>query len=232
MDLRIERAAEALGRSAPELPPAVAFAAVEASTLPPMLAGVRIAIARDAAFSFLYRANLDTLAALGARLLFFSPLAHEPLPEAQALYLPGGYPELHADRLASHPGLRQAVHAHHAQGRAIVAECGGLLALLETLTSIDGRSTPMLGLLPGQARMQERLVNIGLHSAHLPEGTLRGHSFHHARVDTPLEPAGLTEAERHHGHGEAVYRVGRLHASFLHLYFPSNPQAVAQLFRP
>jgi cobyrinic acid a,c-diamide synthase len=232
MDQRIARAADALGRSHPELPPTVEFAAVEASPLPPLLAGVRIAVARDAAFSFLYRANLDTLAALGAQLLFFSPLAHEPLPDAHALYLPGGYPELHGDRLASHPSLRQAVQAHHAQGRPIVAECGGLLALLETLTGVDGRSVPMLGLLPGEATMQERLVNIGLHSAHLPEGTLRGHSFHHALVHTPLQPELLTNAERHHGHGEAVFRVGRLHASFLHLYFPSNPAAVAQLFKP
>jgi len=88
---------------AQSLPPAVSFAPREAPLLSRLLAGRRIAVARDAAFSFLYRANLDCLAAMGAELNFFSPLADEPVPRADSLYLPGGYPELHAARLASNP---------------------------------------------------------------------------------------------------------------------------------
>jgi len=233
LEQRIERAAQALGAIAPRLPEAVRFEAAHEAPLPALLAGVRIAVARDAAFSFLYRANLDMLQALGAELLFFSPLADEPVPAAaQAVYLPGGYPELHLDSLGRDGATRASIKAHHAHGRPLVAECGGMLALLDSLTDAQGRSAPGWGLLPGRAVMETRRVNLGLHSADLPEGRMRGHTFHHARMETPLLPVALTQAQRHHGKPEGVYRAGRLHASFLHLYFPSNPAAVAALFRP
>ncbi len=232
LEQRIERAADAIGQTAPALPPAVVFQAVEPEPLPAALRGVRIAIARDPAFSFLYHANLETLRALGAELLFFSPLANEPVPEADALYLPGGYPELHLGALAANEAMRLSVRAHHAEGKPIVAECGGMLALLDSLSDAQGHGAPMLGLIPGRGVMEKRLVNLGLHAVELPEGTLRGHTFHHARIESPLQPLAETRAQRHHGKPEAVFRRGRLHASFLHLYFPSNPWAVAQLFTP
>lgn len=230
LEQRIERAATALGREVPALPPEVDFTPVESHPLPARLAGVRVAVAHDAAFSFLYAANLDTLRGLGAELVFFSPLADAQVPDAHALYLPGGYPELHLERLAGNAAMRASLRAHHVRGRPIVAECGGMLALLDSLTDAQGRSAPMLGLLPGHGVMEPRAVNLGLHSVELPEGLLRGHTYHHARAETTLAPAAHTQAQRHHGRGEAVYRRGRLHASFMHLYFPSNPLAVAQLF--
>ena len=235
LEQRIERAAPALGALAPPLPEPVRFDAVTAEPVPELLSCVRIAVARDAAFSFLYRANLDTLRALGAELVFFSPLADEPVPDSQALYLPGGYPELHLERLGGNVVMRESIRAHHAGGKPIVAECGGMLALLESLTDMQGNTAAMLGLLPGHAVMERRLVNLGLHSAELPEGSVRGHTFHHARIETPLAPVALTQAQRHHGRPEGIFRAGpggRLHASFLHLYFPSNPQAVARMFHP
>lgn len=233
LDARIASAARALSTSAPPLPPTVCFAPVHEPVLPRMLAGVGIAIARDAAFSFVYPANLDTLLALGAELAFFSPLANEPVPAgAHALYLPGGYPELHLEALARNTATRDSVRAHHAAHRPVVAECGGMLALLQSLTDTQCQAAPMWGLLPGKGVMTSRLVNLGMHSVTLPEGTLRGHTFHHARIETTLSPATQTQAQRHHGQGESVFRDGRLLASFLHLYFPSNPEAVAALFKP
>ena len=241
MAQRIAAAARALGENgALPMPPAVAFNAPSGSAsapswraLPAALAGVTIAIARDAAFSFLYRANLDTLRALGAELCFFSPLANEPVPAvAHALYLPGGYPELHLAALAGNTAFRDSICAHHVAGRPLVAECGGMLALLESLTDGSGRSAPMLALLPGKGVMADRLVNLGMHSLALPEGEIRGHTFHHARIDSRLQPALHTRAQRHHGQPEAVFRKGRLFASFMHLYFPSNPAAIAALFKP
>lgn len=235
LDLRIDRAAQALGGVQPPLPAAVRFDAVATEPLPPTLAGVRVGVARDAAFSFLYRANLDTLRVLGAELVFFSPLANEPVPRCDALYLPGGYPELHLERLAGNGVTRESVRAHHDLGKPIVAECGGMLALLDSMADVEGRSASMWGLLPGRGAMHKRLVNLGMHSAELPEGPVRGHTFHHAQVETSLVPRLSTQAQRHHGKPESVFRAGpggRLHASFLHLYFPSNPLAVAALFRP
>ncbi|CAN5438517.1 cobyrinate a,c-diamide synthase [soil metagenome] len=237
MAMRIAAASQALGEhGALPMPPAVDFTApdsVDQAALPPLLAGVTIAIARDAAFSFIYPANLDTLRALGAELCLFSPLANEPVPAAaHALYLPGGYPELHLEALARNTTSRDSVRAHHAAGRPIVAECGGMLALLESLTDTAGHSAPMLGLLPGAGVMADRLVNLGMHSLALPEGEVRGHTFHHARIEACAPAALHTHAQRHHGQAEAVFRQGRLFASFMHLYFASCPAAVATLFRP
>ncbi len=238
---RIAAAAQALGENgALQMPPAVDFsvalASASASRVPALsaaLAGVTIAIAQDAAFSFIYRANLDTLRSLGAELCFFSPLANEPVPAvARALYLPGGYPELHLPALAGNAVSRASICAHHAAGRPLLAECGGMLALLESLTDGAGRSAPMWGLLPGQGVMADRLVNLGMHSLLLPEGEVRGHTFHHARIDSCLQPALYTQAQRHHGQPEAVFKMGRLVASFMHLYFPTNPAAIAALFKP
>ncbi len=195
------------------------------------LAGVRIAIARDAAFAFLYRANLELLAALGAELAFFSPLADSTPPAADALYLPGGYPELHLDRLATNKTMKAAIRAHHADGKPILAECGGMLYLLESLTDTQGQVAAMAGLMPGQARMGDRLANLGMHEIELPEGALRGHSFHYSRLETSLTPLALSQGRRGRG-GEPAYRLGSLLASYLHLYFPSNPRATARLFAP
>jgi cobyrinic acid a,c-diamide synthase len=230
LDARIERAAEALQGIAATLPTPVTFMH-QASTAPaPLLKGVRIAVARDAAFAFLYRANLDLLQAMGAELHFFSPLTDTALPEADALYLPGGYPELHLTALAANTGMKAAIHAHHAANQPIVAECGGLLYLLESLTNTAGESAPMVGLLQGHATMQTKLANLGLHSVTLPQGEMRGHTFHYSRLETPLQATATSVSKRAGGKGEAVYQVGRLHASYLHLYFPSNPVATAQLF--
>lgn len=128
--------------------------------------------------------------------------------------------------------MRHAIAAHHEQGKPLVAECGGMLALLDGLADHDGQRLPMWGILPGEANMQKRLVNLGMHGAVLPEGEVRGHTFHHASMSSPLTPALQTTAQRFNGQPEAVYQEGRLHASFLHMYFPSNPAAVASLFAP
>lgn len=231
LDVRLDRAADALAALNIPLPPVVDWGAVpEAPVLEPILKGRHIAVARDEAFAFLYPANLDVLRALGATLSFFSPLADEPVPtHADAVYLPGGYPELHAARLAAQEATRHSLHAHHAAGRAILAECGGMLALADGLTDARGVRHRGWGLLPGEVQMTAKMVNLGLHALTLPEGGLRGHTFHHARFESPAPPVAQTQPQRQHGRPEAVYRVGRLQASFLHLYFPSNPQAVGAL---
>lgn len=232
LEARIARATAGLHDMNPALPPEVSFTTQAMEAVTPQLAGVRIAVARDEAFAFLYRANLELLQALGAALTFFSPLDDDTLPQADALYLPGGYPELHLDRLATNEMMLGAIRAHHAHGRPIVAECGGMLYLLESLMDVNGRRAEMLGLLPGHATMQDKLANLGLHGIELPEGTLRGHTFHYSRMESPLTPIAYSQAARHQGTGEPIYRQGRLTASYLHGYFPSNPAAAAHLFLP
>ncbi len=234
LDVRLDRMAERLTASDEilALPPTTFTSAPNTGAASRRMSGIRVAVARDAAFSFLYHANLDVLQRLGATVTFFSPLQDRTLPQADALYLPGGYPELHLDALHENRDLRDAIRAHHGAGKPIVAECGGLLYLLESLTDASGRRVEMIGLLPGHAVMQERLTAIALQQVALPEGELRGHTFHHSRLDTPLTALACGACPNGGKTAEPVFRDGRLTASYIHVYFPSNPRAVGELFAP
>ncbi len=243
LDQRLSAVAAALtGTALVDIPPDIELSAAdsdsdsgagtEAAVLDRPLAGVRIGIARDRAFSFLYPANLDVLRAMGAELVFFSPLTATDLPPIDSLYLPGGYPELHLERLSANRALAAAVQRHVDSGKPAYAECGGMLYLMESLTDPRGARANLAGVLPGHARLHARLQSLGYHTAPLPGGNMRGHSFHHSTVTTPLAPAGHTERAPSGAAGEAIYRRSRLVATYFHGYFPSSPRAAAQLFKP
>ncbi|AOJ01814.1 cobyrinic acid a,c-diamide synthase [Burkholderia mayonis] len=222
---------ETIASAAPASDRSRASVASVASAAAPRLAGKRIAIARDAAFSFIYPANLDQLEALGAELAFFSPLADAPLPDGcDALYLPGGYPELHAARLAANATTARAIAAHVAADKPVVAECGGMLYLGDSLTDVDGARTPMLGLVPGDATMQRRFAALGMQTLATRFGAMTGHTFHYSRFATPLAPVAAATRPDDGAAGEAVYRHGPIVATYLHAYWPSNPRAAAALF--
>jgi cobyrinic acid a,c-diamide synthase len=167
---------------------------------------------------------------MGAELVFFSPLADVGLPAVDSVYLPGGYPELHLARLAANRTMAAALRGHVNAGKPLYAECGGMLYLLESLTDVKGQRADMVGILPGNAMMQPGLTGLGYQSAPLPGGVLRGHTFHHSRMETSLTPWARGERLYNTSPGEAIYRRGRLVASYLHTYFPSNPRAAAELF--
>lgn len=232
LDARIERMADALADTpSAELPLAIKFAVSPAPTFEAKLAGKTIAVARDAAFCFLYPANLECLVALGARLIFFSLLADTRLPACDAVWLPGGYPELHADAIAANTAMATALAAHVDAGKPLLAECGGMMACFENLITVDGASHAAFGMLPGITRMQSKLAGLGMLAVELPEGRLTGHTFHYSTIETALEP--LAEAIKSNGRGgEPVYRERRLTASYVHFYFPFNPAATAALFLP
>ena len=211
------------------LPAAVSFTPYDVSAPARLLAGYRIAVARDAAFSFIYPANLDCLSQMGAKLFFFSPLADEAVPQAEALYLPGGYPELHAARLAGSRRWLDSIRAFAGTQRPLLAECGGMMVLFDALVTADGAEHAMAGLLPGTVTLRDQVTAIGLQSLALLQGDLRGHSFHCSQLDTPFAPAWRC-VPHGYGMGERVYRRGAIIASYLHAYFPSNPAAVAALF--
>jgi cobyrinic acid a,c-diamide synthase len=210
----------------------VEFRAAESSQLEPLLTDTTIAVARDQAFSFLYEANLRLLESMGARLVFFSPLADTTLPSADCVYLPGGYPELFLDSLSDNLAMKSALRRHFEGNNPIYAECGGMLYLLDRLVDKEGYEGKMLGLLPGEAVMEPRLKALGYQSAEFDKGVLRGHTFHHSSVK--ITEAPITYGKRAHdsSQGEPVYRVGSMTASYLHFYFPSNPSAAASFFKP
>lgn len=233
LDVRLDAAANALASTCEvALPPAVRFDAPDFITAEPLLKGVRIAIAHDEAFAFIYGASLDLLRAMGAELSFFSPIRDQQIPDADSLYLPGGYPELHHVALGENKPMLDAIRQHHADGKPLLAECGGMLYLLDALTDVDGQRAELVGLLKGEAVMQKRLAALALQNVELPEGTLRGHTYHHSLTSTELQPIARGVSPNGGRGAEAVYRDGRMTASYVHFYFPSNPQAVAALFLP
>ncbi len=153
-----------------------------ARSLPPP--GQRIALAQDAAFSFIYPHLLRGWREAGAELLPFSPLADEP-PSAYAdcCWLPGGYPELHAARLAAATRFLQGLRRFPGP---VHGECGGYMALGTILTDAQGTAHPMAGLLSHATSFATRRMTLGYREATLPDGTVqRGHEFHYAQLTAP-----------------------------------------------
>jgi cobyrinic acid a,c-diamide synthase len=195
--------------------------------------GRTIAIARDAAFCFIYAANLDCLHELGAELVFFSPLVDTKLPECDAVWLPGGYPELHAQQLGRNQAMCTELRAHVASSKPVWAECGGMMLLFDELVTLDGQSHRQWSLLPGTVTMQERLAALGPQQLAIGEHVLRGHTFHYSTCVTPLMAHDRTsrpDANSADGAGEALYQIGSVRASYFHAWFASSPAATAALF--
>lgn len=233
IEMRIGKMAEQLSKTALadiHRLPVVTFQQSATPTDQKPLVGKTISIAKDAAFSFLYQANIDTLKQLGAQVSFFSPLANDRLPECDAVYLPGGYPELYLTQLENATQTATDIRSHHQQGKPMLAECGGMLSLLKQLTTKEGETGQLWSLIDGEAIMQSKLAALGMQSINLPEGELRGHTFHHSLMNTSLEPIAQGINPLGKGVHEKVYRIDRLTASYIHLYFPSNPEAVGRLF--
>ena len=207
----------------------VAFAATSITPAAKLLAGKRIVIARDAAFSFIYQANVQLLEQMGAQIRYFSPLNDATLPEGDAIWLPGGYPELHAEQLAANVPMLQALRQFYAQNGVILAECGGFLYCLDALTDLQQQRHNLLGLLAGEGLMRGKRGCQGMQTARLPEGEVRAHAHHRSRSDCHVEPISYGQRQHHVANGEAIYRQKGLTASYLHLFFPSNPTAIAQL---
>lgn len=186
--------------------------------------GNRIAVARDAAFAFAYPHLLEGWRAAGAEIAFFSPLADEaPDPLADAVYLPGGYPELHAGPLAAAAAFRTGMRGAAARGAAVYGECGGYMVLGETLVDAGGAAHPMLGLLPLATSFATPKRHLGYRRAELAgfpwSGRATAHEFHYA--STLREGAASPFATAADAAGTVLgptgLRVGRVAGSFLHL---------------
>jgi cobyrinic acid a,c-diamide synthase len=210
----------------------VLAAPARAVPIPPL--GRRIAVARDKAFCFAYCAVLEGWKSQSAELAFFSPLADEPPDaEADAVYLPGGYPELWADRLTSAETFTAGLRRAAAKGAAIYGECGGYMVLGDALIDREGCSRRMSGLLPLVTSFAERRLHLGYRRAILLTGTplgaagavFLGHEFHYATIArqgaaTPLFSVFDAADEDFGAHG---MRQGSVFGSFIHLIDPETP---------
>jgi cobyrinic acid a,c-diamide synthase len=198
----------------------------------------RIGYAYDAAFHFYYEDNLRRLRDLGAELVPFSPIADTGLPAVEGLYLGGGYPELHAAALSANHSLRNEITAFAAKGKPIYAECGGLMYLSSAIKTFDGTAYPMVGLIPGEAVMHDRLQALGYVEVETTEPSVlgaaglhfRGHQFRYSELQQPSAAADCVY-QLHRRRTGAVEREGycRGHvlASYVHAHWASNPLVAA-----
>lgn len=187
--------------------------------------GQKIAIARDIAFAFCYEHLLSGWRKAGAELLFFSPLSNEaPAEDADAVYLPGGYPELHAGILANAAQFKSGMTAARDRGARIFGECGGYMVLGETLVAADGAGYEMLGFLPLATSFAVRKRHLGYRRVRpldtsFFDGPLMAHEFHYASILSEGDAARLFDTTDAVGTplGPAGLRRGQVAGSFMHI---------------
>jgi cobyrinic acid a,c-diamide synthase len=197
---------------------------------------IRIAIARDRAFSFYYQDNLDILQQLGAELVPWSPLEDADLPEnSQGLYFGGGFPEVFAQQLAENTSALKAVRNGILAGMPTYAECGGLMYLCEQIIDFEGQSWSMVGVLPTTTVMGKRLT-VGYRQATVlqdspmlsADAMVWGHEFHHSQLTAmPDKPLFETRGYDQKGQGKAAtegWRMHQVHASYVHLHWGGHPE--------
>lgn len=189
-----------------------------------------IAVARDDAFCFIYEDNLDLLKKYGAKIIFFSPLSDDEIPsESDALYLPGGYPELHAAALSENKSMLRSIKNAYDNSMPFFAECGGFMYLHRSLQTKDGDEYEMAGVIDSKCFYEGRLVRFGYVelkenvSLFLSEGeSIKGHEFHYYESEmtgdscTAFKPSSATEYP-------CIITNSHAWMGFPHLYFPSNP---------
>lgn len=202
-------------------------------------AKVRIAIAHDKAFNFYYPDNFETLEAQGAELIYWSPLKDSRLPDASGLYFGGGFPEVFAADLSANEPMIAAIRQAIQQGMPTYAECGGLMYLSNSIIDFDGRTWPMVGVIPQTVKMGGRLA-LGYREAIaiadsplLAQGqTVIGHEFHRSSIVEPLSQP-MYKTRRYWGDANDAqlegYYLPHLHASYTHLHWGHRPD-IAQRF--
>lgn len=199
----------------------------------------RIGLAFDEAFHFYYEDNLRRLERFGAELVRFSPIHDDRLPDFDGLYFGGGYPEVFADALSKNASMREDVATFASSGKPVYGECGGLMYLSNRIRTLDGLPHDMVGLIPGEAVMRDRLQALGYVDVETQDATplgpaglrFRGHQFRYSdfHLDSTVD---RSYALRPRYGGKSLregYRIGNTLASYVHAHWASNPQ-VAQGF--
>ena len=197
----------------------------------------RIAVAWDKAFCFYYAENLDILQQMGAELVYFSPVNDKELPEnIGGIYFGGGYPETYRKELSENLSMKESIRKAVAEGKPVLAECGGFMYTCENLIETDGSSLPMLGLIPTDVRMTKRLsMEFGYVSMETSKDTaffekgmkIPVHEFHYSKAD---QRGDACRMQKHSGKTwQGVYVEGNVMAGYPHLYF-HNCQEVAARF--
>jgi cobyrinic acid a,c-diamide synthase len=196
------------------------------------IGNVRIAVARDKAFCFYYRDNLEMLEEMGAEIVPFSPIGDEELPDCDGLILGGGYPELYLDRLSQNTRMLQSIRNAILNGLPTVAECGGFMYLTD---NIGGH--PMVGAIETHCYNAKKLQRFGYTTISAEkdsllfatDATIRAHEFHYWDAESP--GSNLISQKPSGKSWKCAYTTDTLYAGYPHLYFPSNPEAVKRFIQ-
>lgn len=190
-----------------------------------VLPGIReIAVAYDEAFNFVYEENIQYLRQLG-KVNFFSPLNDSHLPEADFIYLPGGYPELFLEKLSGNKTMLRNIHQYIEEGGKLLAECGGMMYLCNSITDKEGITYPMAGILKQSATMEQMKLRLGYRTLCYNGFEMKGHEFHYSSI-VPQEQMLPTVAEAFTAKGvqtdTPLYRYKNLLAGYTHLYWADD----------
>jgi cobyrinic acid a,c-diamide synthase len=196
------------------------------------IGNVRIAVAKDRAFCFYYRDNLEMLEEMGAELIPFSPINDEKLPDCDGLYLGGGYPELYLKQLSQNETMRISIREAIQNNLPTIAECGGFMYLTERLEDY-----PMVGAIETSCFNAKKLqrfgyttISAGNDSLLFSAGdTIRAHEFHYWDVENP--GSDLVSQKPSGKCWNCAYVTDTLYAGYPHLYFPSNPDAAKRFIQ-
>lgn len=183
--------------------------------------GLKIAVASDEAFSFVYRANLDAMQRLG-EVHFFSPIADEGIPEGtELLYISGGYPEDHLEELSLNEKMLRSIAAFSADGGRIIAECGGMMYLGRSIADAKGTEHPMTGVFRFRTSMEGMKRSLGYRKVILGESEFRGHEFHYSSCsdDEDYTSAGTVLSARDKEVDTKLFLQKRTFASYVHFYW-------------
>ncbi|MBN2898047.1 MAG: cobyrinate a,c-diamide synthase [Clostridia bacterium] len=219
----------ALGQGAPDL-------SADTKALEGDFSGLRIGVPKDKAFNFYYQDNLDLLEKLGAKLICFSPMSDEKVPEAlDGLYIGGGFPEVFAKELSENKAMRASIKDFIESERPVYAECGGLMYMCRQIVDLEGNAFPMVGVLNNESVMTGRLQHFGYVDitleADAPIGskgmTFRAHEFHRSKVLEMTEDATCYHVEKDKGNGEIKswqcgYRYKNFLGGYAHVHFYNN----------
>ncbi|PLX45366.1 MAG: cobyrinate a,c-diamide synthase [Deltaproteobacteria bacterium] len=200
---------------------------------------LRVAVPRDRAYSFYYEENLRQIESLGGELLFFAPTEGDALPPGvDAVYLGGGYPELHAEKISANKGFIEGLRNLHRGGKPIYGECGGFMTMCEEVEDPSGRRWPMAGIFPTRAKMTERGFRLGYREVDGKPGTklagitARGHEFHYSKIEAmPEDVKRVLKVKNARGEvlEEEGFTVGSASGGYIHLAFGSNPEIAKRL---
>ncbi|MCG8384681.1 MAG: cobyrinate a,c-diamide synthase [Cytophagales bacterium] len=191
--------------------------------------GKVIAIARDEAFRFTYHENIETLKRLG-KVVYFSPMHDTVLPNADFIYLAGGYPELHVQALAKNKEMLHAVRQYCLQGGHLLAECGGFMYLGRQVIDAEGQAHEMVNFFPSTTSMVDKKLTLGYRAFSWEHITWKGHEFHYSTLtgaDNLPSVGGLFNAKQEPV-GSKVYRKGNVMASYVHFYWAEQEDFLQQ----